>query len=287
MADVRQTLAEATRALERAGVPDPCLDAEWLLAHVLGMDRLAMRMSGAAQLTPQQEQRMASLLLSRTRRVPLQYLLGTQGFYGLEIQTDARALIPRQETETLCETGIAHLRALGPAPAPAPEALDLCTGTGAVALALKHECPFARVAASDLSGEALSLARENARRLGLSVAFFAGDLFAAVGERRFDLILSNPPYIPTDECARLQPEVLREPRMALDGGADGLDFYRRIAREAPARLTARGMLAVEAGDGQAPAVASLFEAAGLRDVEAVSDLYGHARVVRAYAAGHV
>lgn len=283
MADVRQTLAEATRALERAGVPDPRLDAEWLLAYVLGMDRLAMRMSGAAQLTPQQEQRMASLLLSRTRRVPLQYLLGTQGFYGLEIQTDVRALIPRQETETLCETGIAHLRALGPA----PEALDLCTGTGAVALALKHECPFARVAASDASAEALSLARENARRLGLSVDFFEGDLFDAVGERRFDLILSNPPYIPTDECARLQPEVLREPRMALDGGADGLDFYRRIAREAPARLTARGMLAVEAGDGQAAAVASLFEAAGLRDVEAVSDLYGHARVVRAYAAGHL
>ena len=157
MADVRHTLLEAARALERAGVPDPRLDAEWLLAHVLGMDRLAMRMSGAAQLTPQQEQRMASLLLSRTRRTPLQYLLGTQGFYGLEIQTDARALIPRQETETLCETGIAHLRALGPAPA--PEALDLCTGTGAVALALAHECPFARVAASDLSGEALSLAR--------------------------------------------------------------------------------------------------------------------------------
>lgn len=216
MADVRHTLLEATRALERAGVPDPRLDAEWLLAHVLGMDRLAMRMSGTAQLTPQQEQRMASLLLSRTRRTPLQYLLGTQGFYGLEIHTDARALIPRQETETLCETGIAHLRALGPLPPPA--ALDLCTGSGAIALALRHECPFAQVSASDASAEALSLARENARRLGLSVDFFAGDLFDAVGERRFDLILSNPPYIPSDECARLQPEVLREPRMALDGG---------------------------------------------------------------------
>ena len=145
MADVRHTLLEATRALERAGVPDPRLDAEWLLAHVLGMDRLAMRMGGTAQLTPQQEQRMASLLLSRTRRTPLQYLLGTQGFYGLEIRTDARALIPRQETETLCETGIAHLRALGPLPPPA--ALDLCTGSGAIALALRHECPFAQVSA--------------------------------------------------------------------------------------------------------------------------------------------
>lgn len=134
------------------GVPDPRLDAEWLLAHVLGMDRLAMRMSGTAQLTPQQEQRMASLLLSRTRRTPLQYLLGTQGFYGLEIRTDARALFPRQETETLCETGIAHLRALGPLPPPA--ALDLCTGSGAIALALRHECPFAQVSASDASAEA-------------------------------------------------------------------------------------------------------------------------------------
>lgn len=108
---------------------------------------------------------MASLLLSRTRRTPLQYLLGTQGFYGLEIRTDARALIPRQETETLCETGIAHLRALGPLPPPA--ALDLCTGSGAIALALRHECPFAQVSASDASAEALLVARENARRLGL------------------------------------------------------------------------------------------------------------------------
>ena len=116
--------------------------------------------------------------------------------------------------------------------------------------------------------------------------FFAGDLFDAVGERRFDLIVSNPPYIPTDECARLQPEVRFEPRMALDGGADGLDFYRRIAREAPAHLSARGMLAVEAGDGQAAAVASLFEAAGLRNAAVTDDLYGRARVVRAYAAGH-
>lgn len=286
MADVRHTLLEATHALERAGVPDPRLDAEWLLAHVLGMDRLAMRMSGTAQLTPQQEQRRRRSCFCVPGARRCNTCLGTQGFYGLEIRTDARALIPRQETETLCETGIAHLRALGPLPPPA--ALDLCTGSGAIALALRHECPFAQVSASDASAEALSLARENARRLGLSVDFFAGDLFDAVGERRFDLILSNPPYIPSDECARLQPEVLREPApMALDGGADGLDFYRRIAREAPARLTARGHAGRGGGRRQAPAVAALFEAAGLCGVEAVSDLYGHARVVRAYAAGHL
>lgn len=277
MADVRHTLLEAARALERAGVPDPRLDAEWLLAHVLGMDRLAMRMSGAAQLTPQQEQRMASLLLSRTRRTPLQYLLGTQGFYGLEIRTDARALIPRQETETLCETGIAHLRALGPLPPPA--ALDLCTGSGAIALALRHECPFAQVSASDASAEALSLARENARRLGLSVDFFAGDLFDAVGERRFDLILSNPPYIPSDECARLQPEVLREPRMALDGGADGLDFYRLLTEKYRDAVRPGGWLVLEIGYAQGPAVLALGAACGWVNTSCRKDYGGNDRAV--------
>lgn len=277
MADVRHTLLEATRALERAGVPDPRLDAEWLLAHVLGMDRLAMRMSGTAQLTPQQEQRMASLLLSRTRRTPLQYLLGTQGFYGLEIRTDARALIPRQETETLCETGIAHLRALGPLPPPA--ALDLCTGSGAIALALRHECPFAQVSASDASAEALSLARENARRLGLSVDFFAGDLFDAVGERRFDLILSNPPYIPSDECARLQPEVLREPRMALDGGADGLDFYRLLTARYRDALRPGGWLVLEIGYAQAADVLALGQAHGWGNGSCRKDYGGNDRAV--------
>lgn len=223
--------------------------------------------------------------LSRTRRTPLQYLLGTQGFYGLEIRTDARALIPRQETETLCETGIAHLRALGPLPPPA--VLDLCTGSGAIALALRHECPFAQVSASDASAEALSLARENARRLGLSVDFFAGDLFDAVGERRFDLILSNPPYIPSDECARAAAG--GDPRAAHGAGrrrgrAGFLPPHRPRGARAPdrARHAGRG-----GGRRQAPAVAALFEAAGLRGVEAVSDLYGHARVVRAYAAGHL
>ena len=280
MADVRHTLLEATRALERAGVPDPRLDAEWLLAHVLGMDRLSMRMSGAAQLTPQQEQRMASLLLSRTRRTPLQYLLGTQGFYGLEIQTAARALIPRQEPETLCETGIAHLRALGPAPA--PEALDLCTGTGAVALALKHECPFARVSASDASGEALSLARENARRLGLSVDFFAGDLFDAVGERRFDLIVSNPPYIREEEILTLSKEVrCHEPHLALSGGADGLCFYRRIAKDAKTHLAPGGFLMVEIGQDQAEGVQSIFQSEGYHSIALYRDLENRDRVIQA------
>ena len=139
---IRQALADAACALEAAGVPDPRIDAEWLLSHVTGMDRLVMRLSGETELTPQQEQRLTSLLLSRTRRRPLQYVLGTQGFYGLELRTDARALIPRQETETLCETGILYLRSLPPDPV--PSALDLCSGSGAIALALRANVPSRR-----------------------------------------------------------------------------------------------------------------------------------------------
>lgn len=279
MTTIRQALLEGERALEAVGVPDPRIDAEWLLAHATGLERMTLRLNGADELTKEQEQRFASLLLSRAQRQPLQYLLGCQGFYGLDIRTDARALIPRQETETLCETGVRHLRALGRGAAPA--ALDLCTGSGAIALAVKHECPFAAVSACDKSADALALARENAARLGLDVAFTQGDLFEAVGGTRFDLILSNPPYIPTETCGALQPEVMQEPRMALDGGADGLDFYRRIADGAMARLTPRGLLAVEVGDGQAEDVRRLFTAAGLARAGILNDLYGHARVVLA------
>lgn len=280
MADVRHTLLEATRALERAGVPAPRLDAEWLLAHVLGMDRLAMRMSGTAQLPPSRSSawRRSCFRVPGARRCNTCW--ARRAFTGWRSRP-TRALIPRQETETLCETGIAHLRALGPLPPPA--ALDLCTGSGAIALALGHECPFAQVSASDASAEALSLARENARRLGLSVDFFAGDLFDAVGERRFDLILSNPPYIPSDECARLQPEVLREPRMALDGGADGLDFYRGFNGIYPKMLTDGGLLLYEIGEEQGEAVAALLRAAGLERVAILRDMYGLPRDVLGYA----
>ena len=271
---IRQALSEAEKAL--AHVPDPRVDAELLLAHVLGMDRMSLRLWGTKELHPEQEQRFASLLLSRAQRVPLQYLIGSQGFYGLDILTDFRALIPRPETELLCEMGIAFLQGK-----PSPAALDLCTGTGAIAIALKHECPAANVHATDLSADALSLARENARRNQAQIAFHQGDLFAPVAGLRFDLILSNPPYIPTMDCRSLQPEVQQEPLMALDGGADGLDFYRRIAMEAPSHLLPGGMLAVEVGDGQAEAVQRLFAEAGLQNASIHQDLSGLPRMVSA------
>ncbi len=281
---IKQALLATEEQLRSAQAPDPQIDAELLLAHVTGMDRMTLRLNGGQTLTPEQEQQLAPLLLSRTQRVPLQYLLGTQYFYGLTLRVDSRALIPRQETETLCELGIAHLSTLCKGdPTLHPCVLDLCTGSGAIALAVKHECPIAQVTACDASPEALALARENAQQNGLDVTFLQGDLFAPVKGQRFHVILSNPPYIPTAEHDRLQPEVRFEPRMALDGGADGLDFYRRIAAQAPAMLLPGGLLAVEVGDGQAQRVAALFEAAGLGGVSIQNDLYRLPRVVRGQA----
>ena len=266
------------KRLKKAGVPDPRIDAELILCHLTGMSRMSMLMQGTKTLTSEQEQRFSSLLLSRTQRKPLQYLLGTQVFYGLDFQVDSRVLIPRQETETLCEWGINHLRSLKK---PNVKALDLCTGSGAIAITLKHECPHADVTAADLSMDALTVASSNAKLNQTDIRFVQGDLWQPVEGEVFDLILSNPPYIPTQDCDALQQEVMQEPRMALDGGLDGLDFYRRIANSALSHLSSDGMISVEVGISEAQDVASLFINAGLIDVQIIKDLYGVERIVSA------
>lgn len=273
---IKQAILQAEQAFEKAGVPDPRIDAELILCHLTGMNRMSILMQGATTLTSEQEQRFSSLLLSRTQRKPLQYLLGTQAFYGLDFHVDDRVLIPRQETETLCEWGVAHLRKLEH-----PRALDLCTGSGAIAVTLKHECPHAEVTAADLSADALEVAASNAKWNHTDIRFVQGDLWQPLEGEVFDLILSNPPYIPTEDCDTLQQEVMQEPRMALDGGADGLHFYRRIAQGAPAHLNPNGLIAVEVGIGEAQDVAALFAAAGLCDVQIINDLYGVERIVSA------
>ena len=273
---IKQAILQAVEAFDKAGVPDPRIDAELILCHLTGLNRMSMLMQGATELTSEQEQRFSSLLLSRTQRKPLQYLLGTQVFYGLDFQVDSRVLIPRQETETLCEWGISHLRRLKQ-----PRALDLCTGSGAIAVTLKHKCPHADVTAADLSTDALAVAFSNAKLNQTDIRFVQGDLWQPVEGEVFDLILSNPPYIPTQDCETLQQEVMQEPRMALDGGADGLDFYRLIARGASAHLNPTGLIAVEVGIGEAQDVAALFTNAGLHDVQIIKDLYGVERIVSA------
>lgn len=275
---IHQTLTDATRQLTEAQVPDPAQDALLMLASILNKDPLSVRLDGAKELSPDDSARYRALLLHRANREPLQYLLGEQWFYGLPFYVDNRVLIPRQETESLCEIGIQHLKKLV-----APTALDLCTGSGAIAVTLKHYCPHASVSAADLSQDALSVAKENARRHHAEIAFFQGDLFAPLEGHAFDLILSNPPYIETEACKTLQTEVLKEPLMALDGGDDGLDFYRRIAAESHQHLNAGGLLAMEVGSTQAQAVADLLAAKNTyRDIAIVRDLYGLDRIVKAY-----
>ncbi|MEA5014975.1 MAG: peptide chain release factor N(5)-glutamine methyltransferase [Candidatus Limiplasma sp.] len=277
---IRQALAQAVGALQAAGIPDPRTDAALLLADVTGIPPMELLLHGQQALTSPQERRISPLLLSRASRKPLQYLLGTQHFYGLSLAVDERALIPRPETEILCELALGLLRAVE-----SPKVLDVCTGSGAIALAVKAQCPAASVTATDISEDALALARENARRHEASIRFLPGDLFAPVEGETFDCILSNPPYIESAACLSLQPEVRFEPLLALDGGADGLDFYRRIAREAAAHLNPQGVLCLEIGDTQGEAVRALLEAQGrYRQISIHRDLNGSQRVVTAHAA---
>ena len=273
---IREALLSAEKQLSDAGVPDPRIDAQWMMEAVTGLGRVQLKLQSANELTLEQEQRFASLLLSRAKREPVQYLLGEQYFYGLRFQVSPAVLIPRQETEELCEWGLSFVKRL-----PSPKVLDLCTGSGAIAVTMAHHCPQAQVTASDLSADALAVARQNADLNGVAVRFLQGDLWEPLSGMTFDLILSNPPYIPTEDCKTLQPEVMREPVMALDGGQDGLDFYRRIAHKAQEHLLPGGMIAVELGIGEAEEVAEMFRQAGLMEVTIRKDLYGVERMVGA------
>ncbi len=256
-------------------VPDPKPDTLALLENVTGREPMALRLAPKDALTPEQEERFRSLLLLRASREPLQYLLGTQCFFGRAFKVDPRVLIPRQETETLCELALERMK-----PYHAPRVLDLCAGSGAIAVTLKLERPEAAVTACDVSAEALAVARENAHANGADVRFLSGDLLAPVSGERFDVIACNPPYVESGLLPGLQPEVLREPRAALDGGPDGLVFYRRLAADAPACLCENGSLLLEAGDGQAARVKALLSDTGaFADIGVRRDLYGLERFV--------
>jgi release factor glutamine methyltransferase len=269
----RVTVLEAIRKtsefLDSKGVDSSRLQAELLLAHVLKLPRMKLYLSFDRVLLSSEVDGFRELVRRRGRREPLQHIVGTVGFCGLEFATRPHALIPRPETETLAELG---WQFLNPHPAPAPAAFDLGTGTGCLAVSLAVRCPRARIWAGDISPDALALARENASRHAVDdrLQFLEGDGFSPLPpEARFDLIVSNPPYIPSAEIQTLQIEVRdHDPRAALDGGIDGLDFYRRLAAEAGAFLNAGGRLMVEFGDGQAPALRDLFSA-GYWVVEAI------------------
>lgn len=269
------TVLEALQAAEKrlCVIPDPRLDAEWLLSEVLGVSRLEMLLNKRRELTEAEAAAYEALIVRREGREPLQYILGSQSFMGFSLKTDSRALIPRNDTEALCEEALKYVR-------PGGRVLDLCTGSGALAAAIKKLRPGAEVWAADISEAALSLAKENAERLGAEVKFVQGDLFSPVMGEKFHVIVSNPPYIPESLRGRLQAEVEREPALALFAGDDGLDFYRRIVQEAPAHLLPGGRLCLEIGDGQGDAVkALLYEE--FADIQVLNDLNGLPRVVSA------
>jgi len=258
------TVAEALRVAEQrlgeAGVDTPRVDAELLLAHVLGVSRTGVHERRAQQVPDEFD----GLLERRRRREPLAYVLGEWGFRRLVLNTDARALVPRPETEVVVERCLALLR-----DQPEPRVLDLGTGSGAIALAIADERPDARVTAVDFAPAAVELARENAERLDLHVEVREGDLEAAA--EGWDLVVSNPPYVPADEWDSLQPEIRDwEPRDALVG--EGL--HEEIARLASTRL-----LVFEVGDGQADHVADAMASLGYADIAITPDLAEEDRVV--------
>lgn len=273
MTTCRDALRAASGMLAQAGVPDPAVDAAFLLSHVTGTPHLLLRAEGWRELTQSQLADYQALIDRRCQREPLQYILGTAQFMGVTLRAQPGALIPRNDTETLCEQALARMQGR-------ERVLDLCTGTGALAIAIALQFPGAQVTAADISADALAVARQNIADTGARVTLRQGDLFAAAAGERFDIIVSNPPYITAEEMADLQPEVRREPALALYGGLDGLDFYRRIAREAPDYLSPGGWLLLEIGSVQAEAVSALL-AERFEALAVYPDMQGLPRTVAA------
>ena len=273
---ISEWLQRAKARLEASGCPDPDIDARWIVEDGLGMTRQALVFESDRALSHGQLVRLESMLDRRSAGEPVQYVLGSADFMGLKFAVNPSVLIPRQDTETLVEAALIDLRERGGK----PTVLDLCTGSGCIGLSLASLAPNARVFLSDISPEALELARENMKALSVKVQLRLGDLFAAVERDRFDLIASNPPYIPSGEMESLQKEVRFEPRLALDGGADGLDYYRRITQGAAEHLNPGGALFMEVGVGEAGAVLALVkENLPCRMAGTIKDLNGIERVV--------
>ncbi len=277
--DAAALLREAAALLGAAGVDAPEWDAERLLRHVLGWDRAALVARPDAEIAASQEERFRELVRRRSERVPLQYLVGTQAFWKHEFRVTPDVLIPRPETELLVETSLARLHDV-----PQPVIVDVGTGSGCIALSLAAERADAEVHAVDLSERALAVARDNARRLGLSgrVVFHQGDLLEPVAHlaRRIDLVVSNPPYVEAAEREALAPEVKdHEPALALFGDETPAATYTRLGREAARLLRLEGLLVVEIGQGQASLAVAAFEAAGLQVVDSLDDLAGVGRVI--------
>lgn len=256
--------------LETAGIGEAGLDARLLLEDICGTDRNTLLVHGGREVGEKELEAYRQGIRQRKNHIPLQYITGKQEFMGLEFKVNPNVLIPRQDTEILVEEVMRRMH-------DGMHLLDMCTGSGCVLLSLLHYSNGCSGLGSDLSAGALEVATENAERLGIRAEFRQSDLFGGI-EGRFDILVSNPPYIPTGEIGNLMPEVRREPFTALDGMEDGLYFYRRMIQESPAYLNGGAFVLFEIGYNQGEAVKELMVSGGFREVEIIKDFAGLDRV---------
>lgn len=278
---IERVLAWTTGYFKDKQLDSPRLDAELLIADALDIDRMRIYLDHHKPLQPEELSRIRARVARRGRHEPVAYITGSRGFWTIDLDVDRRVLVPRPDTERLVERALARI-----AGREAPRVCDVGCGSGAIALAIAHDVADARVIGVDRSADALAVSRANADKLGLGarVEWREGDLLAPVaGEPPFDIVASNPPYIPSGDIDRLMPDVARyEPRAALDGGPDGLDIIRRLIPQAADALAPGGALLVEIGHDQGPAARALAEADGRFDeVKIVQDYGRRDRVLEA------
>lgn len=258
---VLEVIKKSSEFLAKKGVDSPRLQTELLLAHLIKLPRMKLYLNFERTLSPAELDALRALVMRRAQREPLQHIIGSTSFCGLEMTVNKHVLIPRPETELLAELAWQFLSTINNPPS---TCLDFGTGSGCIAIAIAAKCPTARVVAVDVSADAIAVAKQNAASNGVSdrIEFRCGDGFSTLnGNDKFDLIVSNPPYIASEEIATLETEVRDfDPRGALDGGADGLDFYRRLATEAGAFLKPGGKIIIEFGDDQAKEISDIFMA---------------------------
>lgn len=271
----KKALGNAVELLVAAGVPDAEIDAWYLFEHVTGMNRASYFLHSGDAMEEDDVEKFQKLVAKRAERIPLQYITGCQEFMGYSFLVSPATLIPRQDTEVLVEE-VSRV-------AEGKRVLDMCTGTGCILLSLAKMCQLTKAVGTDVSAEAVATAKANAKRLEAEAEFYCGDLFDAVPEgERFDILVSNPPYIPSAVIETLMPEVKEhEPMSALDGDADGLTFYKKIIKEANKFLTGNGMIFFEIGCEQGADVSALLAQNGFENIRVHKDLAGLDRVVSA------
>jgi len=280
---IREALAQGSADLKYAGIKTPGLDASLLLAHILNTNRTNLIAKGTDRISEKKCAEFCELIERRANGECTAYIIGKKEFRGLEFEVNKSVLVPRPETETLVETAIDIIQK-NTQPNCVVNILDLCTGSGAVAVSLKNEISACEITATDISSDALNTAIRNAEKLlgKNSIKFFQGDLYAALPNSlpaTYSLIVSNPPYIPSEEIKTLSAEVQNEPLIALDGGTSGLEIIKRIIEKAPDHLQKNSYLLLEADPRQMEQITILLEKKGFLDIQLYKDLSGTNRVI--------